>query len=40
MQDELITQPFVQHHGAMAVPTGPGLGIEVIESVLEHYRIR
>lgn len=39
MQDELITQPFIQHHGAMSVPTGPGLGIEVIESVLEHYRL-
>ena len=40
MQDELVTQPFIQHRGSMVVPTGPGLGIEVIESVLEHYRLR
>ena len=39
MQDELITQPFTQHDGSMTVPTGPGLGIEIIESVLEHYRL-
>jgi L-alanine-DL-glutamate epimerase-like enolase superfamily enzyme len=40
MQDELVTQPFIQQQGSMVVPTGPGLGIEVIESVLEHYRLR
>jgi L-alanine-DL-glutamate epimerase-like enolase superfamily enzyme len=40
MQDELVTVPFVQTNGMMAVPTAPGLGIDVIESVLEHYRLR
>src|ERR1035437_2273086 len=40
MQDELVTTPFVQRDGMMKVPTAPGLGIEVIESVLEHYRLR
>jgi L-alanine-DL-glutamate epimerase-like enolase superfamily enzyme len=39
MQDELVTVPFVQTNGMMAVPTAPGLGIDVIESVLEHYRL-
>ena len=40
MQNELVTTPFVQRDGFMQVPTGPGLGIEVIESVVEHYRLR
>ena len=40
MQDELVTAPFVQRDGLMTVPTAPGLGIEVIESVVEHYRLR
>ncbi len=40
MQNELVTSPFVQRDGFMEVPTGPGLGIEVIESVVEHYRLR
>jgi L-alanine-DL-glutamate epimerase-like enolase superfamily enzyme len=40
MQDELVTQPFKQSGGTIAVPDGPGLGIEVIESVLDHYRLR
>jgi len=40
MQNELITTPFVQKNGTMRVPTGPGLGIEVIESFVEHVRLR
>ena len=40
MHDELITQPFTQQNGFITVPTGPGLGIEVIESVLERYRLK
>lgn len=40
MQDELVTAPFAQRDGLMTVPTAPGLGIEVIESVVEHYRLR
>jgi L-alanine-DL-glutamate epimerase-like enolase superfamily enzyme len=39
MHDELITAPFAHDHGVIAVPDTPGLGVEVIESVLEHYRL-
>jgi L-alanine-DL-glutamate epimerase-like enolase superfamily enzyme len=39
MHDELITHPFAHDHGVIAVPDGPGLGVDVIESVLEHYRL-
>jgi L-alanine-DL-glutamate epimerase-like enolase superfamily enzyme len=39
MHDELITTPFTHDHGVITVPDAPGLGIEVIESVLEHYRL-
>ncbi|HVA54117.1 MAG TPA: mandelate racemase/muconate lactonizing enzyme family protein [Acidimicrobiales bacterium] len=39
MHDELITEPFVHDHGVITVPDGPGLGVEVLESVLEHYRL-
>jgi L-alanine-DL-glutamate epimerase-like enolase superfamily enzyme len=40
MQNELVINPFVQVDGVIQVPTGPGLGIEVIESVVEHYRLK
>jgi L-alanine-DL-glutamate epimerase-like enolase superfamily enzyme len=39
MQNELVTDPFVHTNGMIAVPTAPGLGIEVIDSVLERYRL-
>jgi L-alanine-DL-glutamate epimerase-like enolase superfamily enzyme len=39
MHDELITEPFAHDQGVITVPGGPGLGVEVIESVLEHYRL-
>jgi L-alanine-DL-glutamate epimerase-like enolase superfamily enzyme len=39
MHDELITTPFAHDHGVITVPDGPGLGVEVIETVLEHYRL-
>lgn len=40
MQNELVTTPFAQRDGMMQVPTSAGLGIEVIESVLEHFRLK
>jgi L-alanine-DL-glutamate epimerase-like enolase superfamily enzyme len=40
MQNELVTTPFTQRDGMMQVPSGPGLGIDVIESILEHYRLK
>lgn len=40
MHDDLVTVPFAHHRGLITVPTGPGLGIEIDESVLEHYRMK
>jgi L-alanine-DL-glutamate epimerase-like enolase superfamily enzyme len=33
-----VTKPFEQKDGWVYPPTGPGLGIEVIEEVIEGYR--
>lgn len=30
-------EPFALHEGSVAVPSGPGLGIEIDESVLRRY---
>jgi L-alanine-DL-glutamate epimerase-like enolase superfamily enzyme len=38
MQHDLVTKPFDHVDGWMYPPTGPGLGIEVIEEVVEGYR--
>lgn len=40
MQNELLTRPFCHENGYISAPTGPGLGIEVLESVVEKYRMR
>jgi L-alanine-DL-glutamate epimerase-like enolase superfamily enzyme len=40
MHDELITVPFAHDHGVISAPDRPGLGIDVIESVLESYRLQ
>lgn len=39
MQHELVAQPFRQADGWIAVPTSPGLGVEVDEAVLRKYRL-
>jgi L-alanine-DL-glutamate epimerase-like enolase superfamily enzyme len=39
MQHELVAVPFRHTDGWMSPPTGPGLGIEVIEDVVERYRV-
>lgn len=39
MQHELVTEPFAQHDGFVAVPRKPGLGVEVREDVLAKYRL-
>ena len=39
MQHELVVAPFRHTDGWMSPPTGPGLGIEVIEDVVERYRV-
>jgi L-alanine-DL-glutamate epimerase-like enolase superfamily enzyme len=38
MQDELVSRPIHQVDGWVHVPTGPGLGVEVDESVVARYR--
>lgn len=38
MQHELVTRPFEHVDGWVYPPTGPGLGIEVIEEVVDRYR--
>ncbi len=39
-RDELLTQPFEIRDGLVRVPTGPGLGIEVNEDVLQRYIVQ
>jgi L-alanine-DL-glutamate epimerase-like enolase superfamily enzyme len=39
MQHELVVNPIVQKDGWVEVLTGPGLGIEVDESVVSRYRL-
>jgi D-galactarolactone cycloisomerase len=39
-RDKLVTRPIQVRDGLVDVPTGPGLGIEVDESVLKHYESR
>ena len=38
MQHDLVTEPFGHVDGWVYPPTGPGLGIEVIEEVVDRYR--
>lgn len=38
MQHELVTTPFEHVDGWVYPPTGPGLGIEVIDEVVDRYR--
>lgn len=39
MQNDLVVTPFGHQAGWVSPPTGPGLGIDVIEEVVEHYRV-
>lgn len=38
MQHELVERPFEHKNGWATPPTGPGLGIELIEEVVDRYR--
>lgn len=38
MQHELVARPFEHVEGWMYPPTGPGLGIEVLDEVVDNYR--
>lgn len=37
-RQQLITQPLQQRDGWVAIPDGPGLGVEIDRSVIERYR--
>ena len=39
IREELCTVTFEQHGGYVAVPTGPGLGVEVNLEVLERLQV-
>ena len=38
LTDDVITTPFAFHRGALTVPEGPGLGVELDPSKVERYR--
>ena len=38
--DDLIAAPFTVENGAVVVPTGPGMGIDVDPEKVERYRVR
>jgi D-galactarolactone cycloisomerase len=38
-RQHLITQPIEHHDGWVSIPTGPGLGVDVDQAVLEKYRV-
>lgn len=40
LRDQLLATPIVYEHGAVRVPTGPGLGVELDMAAVERYRIR
>jgi O-succinylbenzoate synthase len=37
--DQDITEPFVLEDGEIAVPTGPGIGVEPIQDVLDRFTV-
>ena len=39
LRDELAREPIVQRRGVVAVPDGPGLGIEVDREVLDRFKV-
>lgn len=39
MQHDLVAEPFTHHDGWVTPPTGPGLGIEVLDEVVDRYRV-
>lgn len=39
LESDIVTEPPVMEDGALMVPTGPGLGVELDESALAKYRI-
>tara|TARA_Y100000031_G_scaffold102167_2_gene112064 strand:- start:308 stop:484 length:177 start_codon:yes stop_codon:yes gene_type:complete len=39
LRDEILQQPLALDNGLMAVPEGPGLGIELDEAALVRYAV-
>ena len=39
-RQHLITEPILQQGGWVAIPDGPGLGVEIDRAALEKYRVR
>jgi D-galactarolactone cycloisomerase len=38
-RDLLTVDPIVQNQGVVAIPTGPGLGVEIRRDILDRYRV-
>ncbi|HYB73819.1 MAG TPA: enolase C-terminal domain-like protein, partial [Candidatus Sulfotelmatobacter sp.] len=38
-RDDLVAQPFHFEDGCVAVPSGPGMGVEVDEAKIARYRV-
>ena len=38
-RDHLAVEPIIQSKGIVAVPNGPGLGIEIDRKVIDRYRV-
>ena len=38
MKDDIVVQPLNFHDNGVDLPRGPGLGIEIDEDKLNHYR--
>jgi L-alanine-DL-glutamate epimerase-like enolase superfamily enzyme len=38
-RDELLAQPIQVKDGMVDAPAGPGLGVDVVEEVLQRYRV-
>ncbi len=38
MSDDLLTEPLTIAGGELQVPPGPGLGVQIDEDKLAHYR--
>ena len=40
LADDIVRRPLQLANGAVALPDGPGLGVEVDDAAVERYRVR
>ena len=40
LAEDIVRQPLAIRDGAVSLPAGPGLGIEVDEAAVERFRVR